>query len=180
MPLLEIITRTYKRPTLLAANEASLRAFTSRDWMQTKLIDETGRGVAWANVRLSAYVPEGRYVWVLDDDDICIRPTLVDELEEIATLNAPDVILMRMDHGPLGVLPDAGQWGHRKVERGRIGVSSFIVARGVWQAFAGCWREQYDGDFDFIAAVLADKSVRIYWHDVVASRVQRISRGLPE
>jgi hypothetical protein len=97
-----------------------------------------------------------------------------------ATLNAPDVILMRMDHGPLGVLPGGAQWGQRALVRGQIGVSAFVVTGDIWRAFGACWAERYDGDYDFIAKVVANRTVQIYWHDVIASRVQRISRGQPE
>ena len=72
---------------MLAANQESLRRQTSEAWIQTVLVDDLGRGVEWANQRLGAYAPmlAGDYVWVLDDDDLCTRPTLVEEIAEIVS-----------------------------------------------------------------------------------------------
>jgi hypothetical protein len=55
-------------------------------------------------------------------------------------------------------------------------VSAYVVRRALWQRCAGAWQPQYDSDFDFIAAVLRE-TAHVIWHDVVASRVQRISKG---
>ena len=180
-PFLEVLTRTYKRPTLLAANQASLQAQTSTDWQQTLLIDDVGKGMDAAQARLAEYAPRlvGDWIWILDDDDVCIRPQLVEEINTLVVLYAPDVIMLRMDHGPLGVLPDNAHWEKRPV-RGQIGCSAFVVARPVWQQHAVVWQVGgYEADYAFISAIWEAKP-RIVWHDIVASRVQRISYGAPE
>jgi hypothetical protein len=180
-PFLEVLTRCYKRPVMLAANQAGLQAQSSADWQQTLLVDDVGRGVAWANGRLAEYAPDlvGDYIWVLDDDDECIVPTLVNDLYVTATLYAPDVIMLRMDHKERGVLPDSKHWGKPPV-RAHIGASAFVISRYIWMTHARAWASgTYDADFEFINAVWQSKP-RVYWHDVVASRVQRISRGAPE
>lgn len=51
MSFLTVITRTYKRPGLLARNQASLAAQTDPDFEQILLVDDAGRGVAWANAQ---------------------------------------------------------------------------------------------------------------------------------
>lgn len=180
MPFLEILTRTYKRPTMLAANQASLAAQTSGDWQQTLLVDEVGRGCAWANAQLGQYAPQlvGDFIWILDDDDVCIDESLVEQLSLIVQVAAPDLIMMRMDHGPLGVLPDGAHWRKRPV-RGRIGVSACVIRRELFQRCAWAWGDAYDGDFDFIDAVWDAKPI-VFWYDCIASKVQRISRGAPE
>lgn len=178
--LLEVLTRCYKRPGMLAVNQASLDRQTSDDWEQTLLHDHVGRGIGWSYTNMAAYGPQltGAYIWILDDDDECIRPTLVEELASIVQEGWPDVVYMRMDHGtPLGILPSRN-WGHAPVE-GDIGVSGFMVRRAIWQRHAGAFAAHYAGDYAFIAAVHA-ATKRHVWHDVVASRVQRISRGAPE
>lgn len=178
-PFLEVVTRCYKRPAMLAANVASLQAQTCDRWKQTLLVDDVGRGVAWANGNLAGFVPTGHYVWLLDDDDLCIRETLVAELFEIVPWFNPDVIMLRMDHGELGVLPDDGIWGQGPA-LGRIGNAAYVVRREIWLNHAAAWeRATYDGDFYFIEAIFRD-APRVYWHDVIASRVQRISRGRAE
>lgn len=183
MPFLEVLTRHFKRPNMLRINRASLEAQDSGDWVQTILVDEVGRGVAWANANLAAYAPRlvGEYVWILDDDDECIRPTFVTELQQIVADWQPDVILARMDHGySMGVLPDNRHWGQPPV-CGYIGCSAFVVRRAVWQAHASALASgRYEADYDFIASIFGDEGLLKIWHDVVASRVQRVSRGEAE
>lgn len=180
-PFLEIITRVFRRPAMLERNQASLEAQTDPDWRQTLLIDEQGRGINRSHENLGRYALKlvGRYIWILDDDDLCIRPTLVAELKLIVTAHRPEVIMLKMDHGPRGVLPGPADWG-REVKLGGVGVSAYVVRRDLWQFHAGAWSPGvYYSDYNFIAAVLAAKP-RVYWHDVIASRVQRISLGQPE
>lgn len=179
-PFLQILTRTYQRPNLLAANRASVRRQTNQGWwLQTFLNDDAGRGVGWSYANMAAYAPhlEGLYVWILDDDDVCVCDTLIDDLMEIAAIHNPDVIMMRMAHGPRGILPDK-HWQQRPV-LGDIGCSAFVVRRAIWQAHAKYFEPTYNGDFAFISSIF-DEDYEIYWHDCVASATQRISNGKPE
>ncbi|MGP1666313.1 MAG: hypothetical protein ACTS5I_10490 [Rhodanobacter sp.] len=180
MPFLQILTRCYKRPQLLLANISSLVALTDPDWVQTCLIDNVGRGIGWSYTNMAAHAPllRGEYIWILDDDDVCSRPTLVVELKQIVDDKRPDVIMVRMHHGPLGVLPDGATW-QQPPQQAHIGCSAFVVRREVWQQHAGAFGDHYAGDFDFIAAVFAS-GASVYWHDVIASRVQCISQGKAE
>lgn len=178
---LEVLTRCYQRPNLLRVNQAGLAAQTAGDWEQTLLIDDVGRGIGWATENMAAYAPqlEGAYIWILDDDDVCIEPTFVAGLRQIVDAQRPDLIFVRMDHGPRGVLPDAAHWGREPV-RAAIGVSAFVVARELWQACA--WAlcpGHYESDFEFVAALFR-RAERVYWWDVIASRVQQIGLGRPE
>lgn len=181
MTFLEVVTRTCKRPSLLANNKASLAAQTCDDFTHTIIEDVMGRGIGWAQANLVTVAPKltGEYIWLLDDDDECIRPDLVAELHQIARAERPDVIMLRMDHGPLGVLPDNDYWGKRPAF-GHVGCSAYVVKRNVWQAHANIWLNgRYYTDFEFINDVF-DADPVVYWHDVIASRVQRISEGAPE
>lgn len=181
MAFLEILTRCYQRPTLLAVNQIALSEQTDTDWMQVYLHDEVGLGVGASYVRLAAHAPllSGEYIWILDDDDVCIRPSLVAELKTIAQVDDPDVIMVKMDHGPRGVLPGLGNW-QKPPECGAVGVSAFIVRRSVWQAHAGAFLPgNYVSDFRFIAAIFAS-GASVYWHNVIASRVQVIGLGRAE
>lgn len=180
---LEVVTRCFRRPKMLTQNQASLRAQTDPDWIQTLIVDKVGMGVAWANENLALRAQHliGEYIWLLDDDDECILPTLVADLKWIVGARRVDVIMLRMDHAERGILPDDPYWG-QAVEAGHVGCSAYVVKRSIWQAYAWAWVPvpgAYDSDFNFIAAIWADQP-RVYWHDVIASRVQRISRGAPE
>ena len=181
MAFLEILTRTFNaRPTMFAAHRASLAAQTDQDFVHTLLVDDAGRGIAWATENLARYAPRlvGDYVFLLDDDDLLTLPTFVAGLKEIAVLNAPDVIMVRMDHGAGRILPSA-RWG-KSPRVSEIGCSAFVVRRDVWQAHAGAWLPgEYISDFKFINAVWQSRPVT-YWWDVVASRVQVQSIGKAE
>lgn len=183
--LLEVLTRTMgNRPQMLARNTASLQRQSDPDWAQSLLVDVVGVGVAASHRLLADHEPRGEWVWCLDDDDECIYPELVADVRRIAAEQpAAGCIFVRMDHGPLGVLPDAATWGGPPVH-GHIGISAYIVRREVWMTHRHAWLSlRYQSDYDFIRTVYALESwVRggIVWHDVVASRVQRISHGAAE
>lgn len=184
MAFLEVLTRCYRRPTWLAENQASLRRQSDPDYVQTLLVDEQGIGVAKANARLADVAPTltGSYVWVLDDDDLCIRDDLVERIKRVveACRTAPAAIVVRMDHGELGILPDVDRWWGQVPPEGAIGASALVVRRDVFVAYADWWRTQrYASDYDFMAAVLRGEE-HVIWLDVVASRVQRRSIGRPE
>ena len=109
MAFLEVVTRCYKRPKMLKHNIDSLLAQTCDDWQQTLIIDEEGRGVGASYLEMARYADEleGDYIWILDDDDMCIRKTLVDELRRIVIDHDPDVIMLRMNHLERGILPSS-------------------------------------------------------------------------
>lgn len=179
MPLLEIVTRCYKRPALLRHNRASVERQTCADWSQTMLVDEVGRGVGWAYDQLAAFTPTGAWVWLLDDDDLCLDADLVRDVGTLAAEFNPDVIMVKMDHGNGAILPDKFTWG-RTPQLGHIGVSGYIVKREVWLDFRHAFTPgHHASDFDFIAAIFASDP-EVYWHNTVASRVQQIGKGLPE
>lgn len=179
---LEILTRTFnKRPGMLVQNWDSLTSQTCDDWEQTLLIDDVGRGVAWSTENMARYAPKlvGEYIWILDDDDLCIRNTLVAELKAIVARDDPDLIMLRMDHGAYGILPPNDLW-RAEPERGQIGMSAFVAKRELWQMCAHVLIPgRYDGDFD-MALELYDRAECVYWHDVVASRIQWVGVGRPE
>jgi len=177
--LLEILTRCYRRPTMLARNQASLDRMNGDNWIQTLLPDELGRGVGWSYSNMAAYAPRlvGQYIWILDDDDECVYPALIDGLDAIRRQRWPEVIWIKMNHGDGRVLPDAN-WQKAPVA-GDIGVSAFIVRRDIWHRNAKSLLPVYAGDFHFASALWRNTSIHVWW-DIVASRVQRISQGLPE
>jgi len=180
MPFLEVLTRTNGRPTMLERNRAGLMAQTDGDWTQTFLVDEIGRGVAWANQNLGRYAPNlvGDYIWVVDDDDECICPGFVAGLKTIVHKTACDVVMVRVDHGPsLGVMPRGRYWGSTPALT-HIGFPAFVVRRALWQACADSLAPKRLGADYYLIRAIWDRAPRVAWWDVVASRVQRISRGL--
>ena len=181
MAFLEVLTRCYQRPKMLKHNIDSLLCQTCDDWQQTLLIDEVGRGVGASYLELARYADdlEGEYIWILDDDDMCIRNTLVNELRQIAESHNPDVIMLKMNHLERGILPSSN-W-KESPKMGDIGCSAYVVRRDVWAAHSVEFeRGDYSNDYYFISSIFDDDTVDIFWHDVIASQVQRISVGQPE
>src|SRR5262245_2630880 len=170
MSFLQVLTRCYQRPKLLWRNIKSLEAQSDPDWIHTLLVDGEGRGVGQAQAALANYAPyvRGAWIWVLDDDDECIDHHLVADCKAIVAGCNPDLILVRMDHGPRGVLPEEGYWRRRPV-LSHIGASAFIVRQDVWKRHAPTYASAtYTSDFDFINAVF-DADPDVYWHDQIAS-----------
>jgi len=178
MALLEIITRTYKRPAMLRHNRASLERQSSHDWTQTMMIDHEGIGIAATYERLSTYEPGGDFVWLLDDDDLCVYEDLVADLYDVAFAHNPDVVMMKMDRDG-HILPDKFTW-QKPPQLGHVCVSCFIVKRAVWMRHRSAFAPgTYSSDFNFISDVF-ERDYEVYWLDVVASKCQRVSRGEPE
>lgn len=179
--LLEVVTRAYKRPNMLAQNRASV-ARLGDNVGHAILPDYRGIGVAKANSLLADFKPSAMYVWVLDDDDLCVHDELASDIHWIARMHDnPPAVIVRVDHGDeLGVLPDDLHWRQAPVEA-CIGTSAIITRWNVWMQHRHAWAtERYAADYDFIASVWAAESERIVWHDVIAARCQRISHGQPE
>lgn len=178
-PFLEVLTRCYRRPRMLERNRASVEAMGGSWLLHTFLNDAIGRGIGWSYRNMAAYAPdlEGFYIWILDDDDVCIYPDLYRDLQDIVAAENPDVIMLKMDHGERGILP-SHSWGGRP-EQGDIGCSAYVVRRDVWRKHARYFTAEYAGDYAFISSVF-DGDYKIHWHDVIASRVQQIGLGKPE
>jgi hypothetical protein len=179
MPFLEVLTRTYRRPKMQAICEQSMREQCDMDYTQTLLNDPDGRGIAWSYMNMARYAPflVGDYIWILDDDDMCIRNTFIADLKDIVGVCDPDAIMVKMNHAERGILPN--RYWKQKPEMGDIGCSAFVVRRNIWQKHSKYLGEHYAGDFDFIRSIF-ERDYKIYWFDCIASRVQRISLGSPE
>jgi hypothetical protein len=178
---LEVITRTFgQRPAMLARNQASLAALTDPDWAQTLVIDAQARGCAWANANLATVATQGEYVWVLDDDDVCARPSLVAELKRAAQ-EGPDVIMLRAEHALFGTLPHAENWRQAPV-CGDIGFSNFVIRGDIWNQVRSLFRdwECYEADFRLIDHLWRQFLTTVSWLDVVAACYPQRSLGAPE
>ena len=72
-PVLQVLTRCFRRPSMLVRNLASVAALGA-GVEHTLLVDTLGRGVARVTRRWRQCRYGGQYIWILDDDDICIFP----------------------------------------------------------------------------------------------------------
>lgn len=177
-PFLSIVTRCYKRPLMLAMNKQSIAAQTCQDFEQLFLVDDEGRGVHAANQALATAQPRGDYVMILDDDDMLATETAIETMKE-ATVDNPDIVVFRADHGKLGVLPSPAVYWHEEPISGRIGSCDFIVRRRLWKRHIAAFGTPACGDYHFLKSLWATNPTVVWIRDVLAA-VQRISRGAPE
>ena len=181
MAFLQVITRTFlKRPGLLAEHEKSLAALSDPDWEQTLVVDDAGRGVAWANANLATVPATGEWVWVLDDDDLCVKGDLVETLKRLGAERECGVIVMRATHVAYTILPHDNNWGVRPTLTD-CGYSNFFIRGEAWNRHRAKFRELdcYAADHAFYAHVW-DQGERFHWHDAIAAHYPVRSIGRPE
>ena len=178
MTFLSVVTRCYKRPGMLNANQQSLARQTSQDFEQILLVDDVGLGLHAANKRLAEANPKGDYVLILDDDDLLIDDRAIEKLAEAAA-DRPDLVIFKADHGPLGILPSPYVFIRKEPVLNRIGSCDFITRRDVWQEHIHRFGTPQRGDYHFLASVWADGPDVVWLEDEVLARVQRISGGQP-
>lgn len=183
---LQIVTRTFvgRRPDLLLRCHRSLWALKSGEWRHDIIVGMKPVGVARANVRLRDVDATGEWVWVLDDDDVCCRPTLIQDIKMLCDKSdrvllgerGPDVIVVKcrwVQHDT--VLPNDTIWGTIPKE-GQIGAPCVITRGVVWNEMRDNWGERYAGDFDYINALFS-ASLNIVWLDIVAAEIPQINLG---
>ena len=177
---MEVITRHMEsRPNFIQDNFASLDMQTCDDWVQTLLVDATGHSVEWANYWLGKYGPNliGEYIWVFDDDDICVCKTFVEDLKRIVAEYNPDVIISREDAN--GIIPPDDLW-MKEPRISRIGMGNFVVRREVWQEYADSFWPKLAADYNFIRTIWDTGKYKWYWNDVLVHKIQQVGRGRPE
>lgn len=179
MPFLTVVTRVYKRPTLLLANITSLARQTDPDYDQVFLVDEVGRGVQWANGQFYRHRErvKGDYVFMLDDDDRLTVDDFIARLKREAK-GRPDAMVVRYVVGGHGVLPEDRHW-LRPPACGHIGTANLVVRRDLWQRHIKAFDQPIAGDYHFFTALwpyLAD----VRWIDYVVGETMRVSHGAPE
>ena len=182
-PLLTIVTRTFRRPRLLERCKASVQTLTSDDYEQVIIRDEKGVGYH-GTCRLifnakSAGLLHGKYIWLLDDDDVLIDPNFVDNIRRLVKeKDNPPVIIVRMD-AKGRVMPPDSLWKKAPV-RGQIGGSCYVVRADTWEAY---WRylltSRHAGDFKMVQAMY-EAGIRFEWLDRVVMRVDRTGNEQPE
>jgi hypothetical protein len=178
-PFLSIWTPTYRRPTYLKRCMESVQAQTARDEIQHLVWeDRIGVGVAGMYAEIARHVDElaGRYVYILQDDDILTAESVVERLKLFAWENdEPPVIICRSVKGPLR-LPTywkkAPQYGH-------IDLGNYVVRRDVFAAHVNDFGLEYAGDYPFIRK-LWDEGYLFGWCDMLLAQAQAWGLGRAE
>lgn len=191
-PFLTIVTRCHKRPVALARCIESVRAQIDKDVEQVFIVDEAAHGLTWANRQFHEQRQrvEGKYVFLLDDDDSLVAPDFVARLRACVTQwDEPDVVLVKhRQMKPKRLLPSPSVWSldWETGERPHHWVGSgycFAVRQELW--LANAWRYSYGqgetwhtgGDWHFVTALCGWPGLRFVRLDIVAMRSQRRGYG---
>jgi hypothetical protein len=202
MAFLSVITRHMpSRADFLALNQASLRLQSDPDYEQVVVVDELGQGWHYANLMLVEAVrptpptPDpgrmpcaptgggkvsGRYVLVLDDDDMLINAQAIERLKK-ATAGDPPGVIWRAWHSDAGILPDNGHWKQAPA-LGFIGACGFCLRTDVFRESIlainqGGYVGHYASDYDLIHEAFRRYGEQIAWLDELMCWAIRRSHG---
>jgi hypothetical protein len=162
---------------MLECNINSLKAQTDQDYEQLMLEDPVGQGIGYANRALATVHPEGKYVLVLDDDDLMLDPQAIAILK-VATTSSPELVIFRANHKELGILPSPVVWNNRPL-KGHIGSISFVSRQDLWKRHIKAFGVDEGGDYAYLKNIWSN-GLNVMWLDELLTGVQRISRGRPE
>lgn len=179
-PFLTIVTRhLYTRKAQLKRNKRSVRSQMEAKQLIEHLIivDRKRRGYKWADKNLSNIASHinGRYVYILDDDDYLIDPKFVKTIKRIARKrNNPGVIIFKARWKPFHgrALPSSRYW-KRKVVCGDIGSPCFAVRADLWKKYIRKFGRPAHGDFHFINKVVKS-GCSVYWLTRIVAEVGQI------
>jgi len=181
----------YNRPASLEHLKRSLVQQTVQDYEHIILTDDFGIGVTEANKMFWHHRdrPRGRYVYMIDDDDLLTDTTFVAELKRITVQENPDIIVFKFawpGGEQAGYLPDDAYW-RKPPARGHIHTCCFAVERQLWRKYiwAFGWHENgasvgRPGDYFFLAKIWETRKPRVHWHDKIVGELMRIGNGRPE
>lgn len=181
IPFLTVVTRCFKRPLLLQANVKSLKAQTDPDYEQIFIIDRVGKGLAAADQVLGEHkeLNTGRYVLVLDDDDMILEPGFIAAIKKVAKNKDPDVMIWRgrFGKGYLTDLPPKDtNWG-KAVVKAKIGSFNYAIKNELYKKFIHVCKTGVAGDFDFLKKVLNHPGLKVEWIDHTFVGIQIKSKG---
>ena len=179
-PFLSIVTRTCKRPKALKICQKSLADQTCQDFEHIIIVDEVGRGVAWANGMMAERDwsdLNGQYVYILDDDNIMLPGAI-----EAIKASAPDhdMVICRINRLKRvhRVFPEDAYW-QKKPKYRHIDIGCVVLRRDLFLKAVKRFTARYEGDFDFISeAYFLAESVN--WRSRLIMKLQRISAGTTE
>ena len=180
-PFLSIVTRSYKKPNCLKRNIASVEMQTDQDLEQIHIVDDVGRGLAWADQALhhNMHRNNGKYVMVLDDDDLILNKHFITLLKHVAERKKPDVIIWRGKFLEANItLPLIDQYWGRYPIRAFIGSFNYCLRNELYQKHIHVCQCGISGDFDLIKAVFEDNPTpNIFWYNKILVSTQQKSYG---
>jgi len=180
-PFLTIVTRSYKKPECLKRNIESVQAQTDQDLEQIFIIDDIGQGLAWADVALNAnkHRNNGKYVMVLDDDDIITNPNFVRLLKSITERRDPDVVIWRGRFTEINlILPPLDHYWNVKPIKSFIGSFNYCIRKEIYDEHIHLCYTGACGDFDLIDSIFKrEPPPNVIWFNKILVSTQQKSQG---
>lgn len=178
-PFLSVITRHMPaRAELLRCNQISLEIQLEPDYEQIVMVDEAGQGWEYAQQMLVEACEQikGKYVLILDDDDVMIDFQAITLMKD-AAMQSPAAVIWRVKFCDLGVLPEDAYWKAAPA-CGHIGSCGFMVRADIFREEIGKIRGGYASDFELIAAVYAKHGDETAWLDEALCETMQRGHGL--
>ena len=174
-PFMSFVTRCCKRPGPLKRCVASVKKQTSQDYEHVFLVDNIGRGYAYANslFYLHREKVKGEFVFLLDDDDYVTEPNFISHIKAIVIGESPDVIMVKMQT-EAHIFPLKNVWKKVPIS-GSIGTSCFVVSNKVYQRHIKAFWQNCGGDYHFIKEVFKH-NYKVFWFDKIITRIDAAHR----
>lgn len=175
MPFMSFVTRCCNRVQPLERCIKSVNKQTSQDFEHIFLVDDTGKGYAYANAQFFRHKEKvtGDFVFLLDDDDYLIEPNFIKYIKDIVIRSSPDVIMVKMQT-EAHIFPMKNVWKKKPIS-GSIGTSCFVVSNKVYQRHIKAFAQSCGGDYHFIKEVF-NHNYKIYWFNKIVARIDAAHR----
>lgn len=173
-PLFTVITRSCHRDKFLAQHRGTVESQTFQAFDHIFVFDDGRRGVAYANECLSQVTDiRGRYVIVLDDDDVLVSGALAEIAE--ATENLPAMVLwkFRLRDKLKREVPEPEYWEKPPVFQ-HIAMGGWAVRTDLFLQNQKAFRVPMGADYAFVNEAYKEDSV---WIDKVLAWSLRKSGG---
>lgn len=175
-PFLTVITRVNgKRPRSLTQNMRSLDRQTDKDYEHI-LIEGVNGGLHAANKSFmeAKQKVKGKYVFLLDDDDIVVNRFMIERLKEIA---AKDIVLFRciiLNGSNNNIYPSDKMWDSQQLMPGHVGTFCFATRAEVFNDYIHFFGTPTMGDYNYLRSIWHKEK---QWIDEVMACTLRIGKG---
>ena len=175
---LSIVTRTCRRPKALARCIRSLGAQDCQDFEHVIIVDEIGRGVAWANGMMAERDwsdLNGDYVYILDDDNKLFNGAI--SAMQNGVTNQNDLLICKIQRLKRSQrsFPEDEYW-QRKPVYCHIDIGCVVLRKDLFLQSVKSFTASYEGDYHFISEAY-QKAHSVNWVDYKIMALQRISAG---
>ncbi len=186
MKFLSIITRVHpQRKSMLHNCITSVQNIKSNDVEQIFIHDKSseGGGRVYANqmfyIHRKEICPKGKYIMVLDDDDMIINPHFITNLKNELNNRDPEMIIFKGNVTGLGTLPPSEYW-KKDLIRGKVASFCAMIKKDLWfKNIKSFGVDKNCGDYIFLKKVYHESN-NVYWFDNIVAETQRVSLGRSE